>query len=52
MIARHKAQPSLSPEASRAPALDAPLVVQGIHKSFGDNHVLKGIDLQLQRASC
>jgi phosphonate transport system ATP-binding protein len=48
MIARRNAQPRVSPEPSRAPALDAPLVVEGIHKSFGENHVLKGIDLQLQ----
>ena len=37
------------PGASRAIALDAPLVVHGIRKRFGRNEVLHGIDLELRR---
>jgi phosphonate transport system ATP-binding protein len=39
----------VSPEPSRASALDAPLVIEGIHKSFGSNQVLNGVSLELAR---
>ena len=39
----------LEPEASRAAALDAPLVLEGIRKRFGSNDVLKGVGLELRR---
>jgi phosphonate transport system ATP-binding protein len=39
----------VSPGTSRAPALDAPLVIDGIRKRFGENQVLKGVDLRVQR---
>ena len=35
-------------EPSRAPALDAPLVLEGIRKSFGSNEVLKGVGLEVR----
>jgi phosphonate transport system ATP-binding protein len=38
-----------STEASRAAALDAPLVVEGIRKRFGANEVLKGVDVRLEQ---
>ena len=38
-----------SPEPSRASALDAPLLIDGIHKRFGSNEVLKGVGLTLRR---
>ncbi|MDG1066924.1 MAG: ATP-binding cassette domain-containing protein, partial [Sulfitobacter sp.] len=28
------------------------LTIRGLHKSFGDNHVLRGIDLDLQQGDC
>ena len=31
------------------PSPDLQLVVSGVHKSFGEHHVLKGIDLQVER---
>lgn len=34
---------------SEAQASDSPLVVTGIRKRFGDNEVLKGVDLRLER---
>jgi phosphonate transport system ATP-binding protein len=37
------------PEAFGAIAPDAPLVIERIHKRFGDNEVLKGVDLTLKR---
>ena len=37
------------PEPSRAAALDAPLVLEGIRKRFGANEVLKGVSLELRR---
>ncbi len=40
---------SLHAEPSRAAALDAPLVIDGIRKSFGRNDVLKGVSLKLAR---
>src|SRR5579862_8983036 len=39
----------LTPEPSRAVALDAPLVLEGIRKRFGPNEVLKGVGLELRR---
>jgi phosphonate transport system ATP-binding protein len=39
----------VEPVASGATAPDAPLVLQGIRKSFGSNEVLKGVDLTLDR---
>ena len=39
----------LSADASRATALDAPLVLEGICKRFGSNEVLKGVGLELRR---
>lgn len=38
-----------SADASRAPALDAPLVMEDIHKRFGSNQVLSGVGLSLAR---
>jgi len=43
------AAPMLTPEPSRAVALDAPLVLEGIRKRFGPNEVLKGVGLELRR---
>ena len=40
---------SIEPGASRESDLDAPLVVEGIHKRFGQNEVLGGVDLTLRR---
>jgi phosphonate transport system ATP-binding protein len=42
------AQPARA-QASGAPAPEAPLVIAGIHKRFGANEVLRGVDLQLRR---
>lgn len=39
----------LEPDGSRRGA--ALLTVRGLHKSFGDNHVLRGIDLDVRRGS-
>jgi phosphonate transport system ATP-binding protein len=39
----------VSAERSGAQARDAPLVLEGIRKSFGSNEVLKGVGLSLQR---
>jgi phosphonate transport system ATP-binding protein len=36
-------------EPSRASALEAPLVLQGIRKRFGSHEVLKGVSLELRR---
>jgi phosphonate transport system ATP-binding protein len=44
-----RANQTLSPDASRAAALDAPLVIDGIHKRFGTHEVLKGVGLTLRR---
>lgn len=48
MAGNHAVQP-FGPEASRAPDLDAPLVITGIRKRFGENEVLKGVGLTLHR---
>lgn len=40
---------SIGTGASRANDLDAPLVVEGIHKRFGQNEALGGVDLTLRR---
>ena len=37
------------PERSGAAALDAPLVIEDIRKRFGENEVLKGVSLTLER---
>jgi phosphonate transport system ATP-binding protein len=39
----------ISPEPSGATAPDAPLVIEGVHKSFGANQVLNGVGLTLGR---
>ena len=41
------ATPTDAPEASQPTAMKAIVEVEGVHKSFGDNHVLKGITLQI-----
>jgi polar amino acid transport system ATP-binding protein len=38
---------SLPERASAAAAADAVVRLEGVHKSFGDNHVLRGIDLSV-----
>lgn len=44
------AAPAANPAPAPAPAEDEPVVViEGLHKSFGANHVLKGIDLTIPR---
>lgn len=39
----------VSPQASRAAGRNAPLAIEGIHKRFGSNEVLKGVGLKLER---
>ena len=39
----------IAAQASGATALDVPLVVDGIHKRFGSNEVLKGVGLTVKR---
>ena len=42
--------PTDDPLAPPSPADDRPLLrIEGLHKSFGDNEVLKGIDFELRR---
>ena len=41
--------PSFAPDPSGVPSAQAPLVVEGIRKSFGSNQALKGVDLSLAR---
>lgn len=43
------APPATSADASRAAALDVPLLIDGIHKRFGASQVLKGVGLKLRR---
>lgn len=49
MPAKPAPESMLSPEASRVAALDAALVLEGIHKRFGSLEVLKGVGLRLRR---
>jgi len=43
------ASPGVKPVASGAPAPDAPLIIDGICKSFGENAVLRGVNLRVAR---
>jgi polar amino acid transport system ATP-binding protein len=36
-------------ERASAPLSEEPVRLEGVHKSFGDNHVLRGIDLTVAR---
>ena len=49
MAADRPASAVITAPASGASALDAPLVIEGIHKRFGANEVLKGVGLNLAR---
>ena len=45
------AAPRTSPEAGRSTAAAPMVQVEGLHKMFGDLHVLKGVDLEVARGS-
>jgi phosphonate transport system ATP-binding protein len=49
MATQPAASAMIAAQASRASALDAPLVLDGIHKRFGSNEVLKGVGLTVKR---
>jgi phosphonate transport system ATP-binding protein len=49
MAAGPSANSVITAPASGAAALDAPLVIEDIHKRFGSNEVLKGVGLSLAR---
>ena len=45
------ATPRTSPEAGRSTDATPMVQVEGLHKMFGDLHVLKGVDLEVARGS-
>jgi phosphonate transport system ATP-binding protein len=49
MAAGPSANPVITAPAPEAAASGAPLVIEGIHKRFGSNEVLKGVGLSLKR---
>ena len=43
----HARKPGVSPQPARPEARGLPLAIRDLHKSFGDNEVLRGIDLDV-----
>ncbi|MGC2774683.1 MAG: ATP-binding cassette domain-containing protein [Bradyrhizobium sp.] len=44
---RHARKPGVPPQTARPEVRGLPLVIHDLHKAFGDNEVLRGIDLEI-----
>ena len=48
---RHTRRPGVGPQPAKSEPRGLPLVIRDVRKSFGDNEVLRGVDLEIPAVS-